>query len=370
MVEGDLKLEIGRADVRDVDLREIGTEIQQQFAEERRFRNAMFKVPRLVRETRPARQREMVAADISELMDADVVRVYDVTESGELTLVPGQNDVGIPTDAQEMELALLGRAATAGKSLLSSRPLLDDDLAELAARCSSGGHVVEVLPIGTAGECHGAFAAHWITKRRPGERHRITFYSYFWHAQSVLASTRELARLERRLVELHQHAYFDKLTGLPSGLALDEQLRAHQETGTLSVLSLDFDGMRDANSAFGYEKGGDVLINAVGRALGEMTQESEFSARQHRGGDEFAVILPGADADTAALRAEQIERQLDELQVPESHRHVYKGASVGHATRQAGEEPGQTLGRAIDAMTERKQMRRSARTQPPAAPAA
>jgi diguanylate cyclase (GGDEF)-like protein len=252
---------------------------------------------------------------------------------------------------------------------LSSHPLLDPQLAGLAARCATQGLVVEVLPISTAGEVHGAFVAHWITKARPGQRHRITFYSYFGLAQSVLASTRELARLERRLEELHQHAYYDKLTGLPSGLALDEQLRAHQHTDTFSVLSLDFDGMREANSAFGYENGGDVLISAVGRALREMTHDPEFPARQHRGGDEFAVILPGADADTAARRAGQIENQLDELSVPDTHRHVYRGASVGHATRHPGEEPGQTLGRAIEAMTVRKQIRRAARTEPDVPPA-
>ncbi len=356
---------MGRADVRVVDLQEIGDEIRQQFAEERRFRNAMLKVPRLVRETNPKRQREMVAADISELTDAEVVRVYDIAESGRLELAPGQDGLSIPSDSQEMELELLARAAAEGKSLVSSHPLLDSDLAELAARCSAQGLVIQVLPISVAGETHGAFAAHWITRERPGERQRITFYSYFGLAQSVLASTRDLALLERRLAELHQHAYFDKLTGLPSGLALDEQLRGHRDTNTISVLSLDFDGMREANSAFGYKKGGDVLINAVGTALGDMTNDPEFAARQHRGGDEFAIILPGADAGAAARRAEQIEYQLDELPVPETHRYVYKGASVGHATRLPGEEPGQTLGRAIEAMTERKRARRVARADTP-----
>jgi diguanylate cyclase (GGDEF)-like protein len=286
-----------------------------------------------------------------------------------LELVVGQDSLSIPVEAQEMERELLARAAEGGRSLLSSHPRLDEDLAELAGRCSARGLVTQVLPISVAGEVHVAFGAHWITKKRPGEQRRISFYSYFGLAQSVLATTQEMDRLERRLAELHQHAYVDQLTGLPGGLALDEHLRGHHDTRALSFLSLDFDGMREANSAFGYEEGGDVLISAVGRALDDMTQDPEFTARQHRGGDEFAVILPGADVRAAAHRAAQIERQLDELAVPESFRHVYRGASVGHATRLPGEEPVQTLGRAIDAMTERKQIRRSARTElstPPA----
>jgi diguanylate cyclase (GGDEF)-like protein len=366
-----IKVPLGRADVPNVDgFREVVDEIQLQLDEERWLRNAMFKVPRLVREGNPARQREIVAADIAELMDAETVRIYEVAESGKLELAAGQDSFSIPADAQQMERELLARAVPAGKSLLSSHPHLDGELAELAARCAAQGLVTEVMPISIDGGTHGAFGAHWLTKQRPGETRRITFYSYFWLAKSVLASTRELERLDRRLAELHHHAYVDQLTGLPSGLALDEQLRGHNDTVTLSVVSLDFDGMREANSAFGYEQGGDVLIRAVGHALGDMTQDPEFPARQHRGGDEFAVILPGADAGDAAQRAAQIERQLDELPVPRSHLHVYKGASVGHATRQPGEEPGQTLGRAIESMTERKRARRIARTEQPTAPAA
>jgi GGDEF domain-containing protein len=127
-------------------------------------------------------------------------------------------------------------------------------------------------------------------------------------------------------------------------------------------MALDFDGMREANAAFSsYEAGGDVLIHAVGQALPRLVGASGFAARLHTAGDEFAVLLPGADADTAGRLATALEASLDALEVPPTHRSVYHGASVGWATRSDGESPGQALGRAIAAMQERKAERRAER---------
>jgi hypothetical protein len=60
------------------------------------------------------------------------------------------------------------------------------------------------------------------------------------------------------------------------------------------------------------------------------------------------------------LRAAEVEHRLDNLAVPGTHRDVYHGASVGHAQRLDGETAGQTLGRAIEAMRERKLDRKAA----------
>jgi diguanylate cyclase (GGDEF)-like protein len=174
------------------------------------------------------------------------------------------------------------------------------------------------------------------------------------------ASVCERARIEAELAELRERAYRDRLTGLPNGLALEDELRVHTNTRPFSVLALDFDGMRDANNLFkSYRRGGDVLIEAVGRALGRLVTDAEFAARQHTAGDEFAVLIPGADAEMASRRADEIERSLDMLDVPPAYQQVYRGASVGHATRRPGETPGQVLGRAIAAMQERKSARRA-----------
>ena len=177
-------------------------------------------------------------------------------------------------------------------------------------------------------------------------------------------SVQELASVESELAELRERAYRDRLTGLPNGFALEEELRAHEDTMPFSVLALDFDGMREANNLFkSYRMGGDVLIEAVSRALRGLVTDGEFAARQHSAGDEFAVLIPGADAEAASRRANDIEASLDILDVPAAYQQVYCGASVGHATRRPGETPGQVLGRAVSAMHERKSARQARRQQ-------
>jgi diguanylate cyclase (GGDEF)-like protein len=341
--------------------RSIAEGVADQLESARAFRGAILQAISVSRVADLAGQRAAIAADIVELIDADAVRIYGATESGELALLPGQDTVAVPADARAMELELASRAPAAHKSLISSHPSLDPALEPLRRRCAAQQLITHVLVVDVDGDLHGAFAAHWISHERPAGARRHAFYYYWDIARVALAACSERERIERRLAELHEHAYVDQLTGLPSGLALDEQLRAHErdKTEPLSILVLDFDGMREANTAFGYEGGGDVLIRAVGQALARLTCAPEFAARLHRGGDEFAVILPGVDGTSAAVRAQQVEAALDALRVPETHQALYHGASVGAATLGPDEGPGQTLGRAIAAMAQRKRVRKA-----------
>jgi GGDEF domain-containing protein len=127
------------------------------------------------------------------------------------------------------------------------------------------------------------------------------------------------------------------------------------------VLVLDFDGMRAANAAFqnDYARGGDVLIVAVARALAEFAAPGDLAARMHTRGDEFCLLMPGCDPQATDARGEALQRLLDELEVPRTHRHVYRGASVGAASRLPTEPLSESLARASVAMHERKRATRS-----------
>ena len=98
----------------------------------------------------------------------------------------------------------------------------------------------------------------------------------------------------------------------------------------------------------------------MGGAIAGFARSGEFAARLHTRGDEFCLLLPGPTA-TTERRAAELEAALDSLEVPETHRHVYRGASVGPAWRRPGETPGQTLGRASERMHARKAERRDER---------
>jgi diguanylate cyclase (GGDEF)-like protein len=312
---------------------------------------------KVLRERDRARLIELVEEDTRYLLAASTVRLIHLDGRTADRLSCSPTDADAPELATEMEQALLARALAEEKSLISTHPDLDPLLAPLAARCRKKRIITHVLLARAYRETHGAFAVHWVGRARPPFEQRAGFYYYWDNAGLALAGVNEREAVRREL-----HA--DPLTGLANERAFDEELARHGATVTLSLLFIDFDGLKEANEHFGnYEEGGDVLIRAVGQALANLVRGGEFPARLHTAGDEFMVLLPGANEEAASRRAEELESELERVDLPSSHRSVYRGASVGSATRKPGETPAQTRGRAIAAMRARKRQRRNERDQ-------
>lgn len=347
------------ADPKSVELRSTREHVQGVMADFGSFRRAMLSALAVLRERDRGRQHRLIVEDLYELLDVDVVRTYEPDGSGGMRLaeISGPELPGIATD---LEVALLAAAIAAGKSLVSTHTGLASDVHPLADRCRTEGIATHVLLARANERTYGAFAVHWIGRDRPAyERRRV--FDYYWDAiRTALATAHERDALETELAQVRERAYTDQLTRLPNRYALEEQFISHEQTDPLSVLAIDFDGMREANTAFGsYAEGGDVLIKAVAAALGTLTAQTEFACRMHTAGDEFAVLLPGADDRQAGCRAREIESALDALEVPATHRHVYSGASVGSATRRVNESASAMLERAVEAMRTRKAQRKT-----------
>ncbi len=295
-----------------------------------------------------------LAVDVAAFLDASTVRVFALQGDGTPALASAVGQRRLPDAAARMEDALLPRAIGRGRSLISNHPRVDRDLVALSVALASSDSVVHALLLRAHQQTHGAVVVHWLGTARPGFERRAGFYSYLENAALAVATALERADLQRT-------AFVDALTGLPNQRALDAALERHAGTDPLGVLVLDFDGMRAANAAFqnDYARGGDVLILAVARALEQLARDGELAARMHTRGDEFCLLLPGSDAAATAQRCAELQRLLTDLEVPETHRHVYRGASVGAACRTPGEPLAETLARASRAMHERKRATRS-----------
>lgn len=86
--------------------------------------------------------------------------------------------------------------------------------------------------------------------------------------------------------------------------ALEKRIEEALRTGrALSVLFLDLDNFREVNRMHGHQAGGRVLIE-VGRILRRYVRGEDTVIRY--GGDEFTVVLPNADTDSAREVAERI----------------------------------------------------------------
>jgi len=329
------------------------------------LRTASIRSHRLLSERNFDRMQELVLQDALELLGASAARFHtlDPVTGWQVTRIDPDRE--IPPLATAMEAELLSRAVAARKSLISSHPLLDAELLPLERACREEGITTHLLLVRAHQRTYGAIGVHWLEKPRPVDFDgRSVFYHYADHAGLAVATAVERERLETELRALEQTAFCDRLTGLPNSAALERELESHADTWPLSVLVVDFDGLRAANHHFGYERGGDLLISTVGHALAELADGHKYPARLHTAGDEFAVLLPGSDEQDAGRVRFQLEARLDTLPVPTHLAEIYQGASVGHATRQPGETAGQVLGRATEAMRARKHERKQRPAKP------
>jgi len=110
-----------------------------------------------------------------------------------------------------------------------------------------------------------------------------------------------------------EQAITDGLTGLKTHRyfmeALDREWRHSTRSGqTFSVIMMDLDGFKQVNDRHGHLEG-DKVLSAVANLLNDRVRQSNVVARY--GGDEFAIILPGARTDQAVTLGERLRTSLE-----------------------------------------------------------
>ena len=123
-------------------------------------------------------------------------------------------------------------------------------------------------------------------------------------------------RVGSRVVQYQQHLEYqtqiDSLTGLFNRRAFERKItdefeRAKRYGHPLSVLILDIDNFKQINDTYGHH-GGDKALVKISETLREKTRRSDFPSRY--GGEEFVLILPESDQESALLAATKIHEEI------------------------------------------------------------
>jgi two-component system cell cycle response regulator len=235
--------------------------------------------------------------------------------------------VTVVTDRESEDVVLRGALDRAGFShrrvfgnrVAAAARLGDADIVVIDAESEAAGRLAAALRAGEAGR-HLPILA--LVDDEGGDAAERLYDLGLADAMARPAAPSVLVARVRRLVERHaglealRDAYSrglnlavtDSLTGLFNRRYLEtyfelQHRRAGPADADFSILAVDIDRFKDINDRFGHAAGDDVLRQVSNRLLASV-RGSDTVARL--GGEEFVVVMPGADGATAATVAERL----------------------------------------------------------------
>jgi diguanylate cyclase (GGDEF)-like protein len=118
-------------------------------------------------------------------------------------------------------------------------------------------------------------------------------------------------------IRARAQARIDDLTGLANSryfhTRLEEEIaRADREGTDLAMVFIDLDRFKEVNDRFGH-LAGSWTLQKVGKLLAQQAPAAALVARY--GGDEFVVILPGADLKRATQTAETLRVTIEDAEL-------------------------------------------------------
>jgi len=154
-----------------------------------------------------------------------------------------------------------------------------------------------------------------------------------------LALEREVEERKVAQARLEARASLDALTGLYNRghlAVLAEELHLSlSEHRSVSAIMFDVDRFKQVNDLYGHLAGDAVLV-AISRELSTNARESDVPCRY--GGDEFVMLLVGANADVAGRAAERLRQRIVQRPIRYGEEQIPVTISAGVASA-ATDEP-------------------------------
>ncbi len=146
----------------------------------------------------------------------------------------------------------------------------------------------------------GSVFACWLSiSRSTDSSGRVTNY---------IANFSDITLQKEAQARIQWLAHFDPLTSLPNRVLLTDRMnqairQVERARQPLALMFLDLDHFKNVNDTLGHRSGDDLLVELAQRLVAAVRDSDTVS---RLGGDEFILLLPGADASTAATIAEHL----------------------------------------------------------------
>lgn len=150
----------------------------------------------------------------------------------------------------------------------------------------------------------------------------------------IVSDISTVKKAKEKLIYLSEH---DTLTGIYNRSSFQMTVNDLQlkQVAPVGIIICDINGLKLINDTLGHHAG-DTMIQTVGRILQTICADRYYPARI--GGDEFAVILPGASQHEMNEFLEIFHREIDE--VNKSNDGLFLSLAIGSSLRHS---PGQNM---------------------------
>lgn len=113
----------------------------------------------------------------------------------------------------------------------------------------------------------------------------------------------------------------------------EELLRSSRDKQDLAILAIDFDLFKQINDRFGHDAG-DYVLQQVSHNLQQHLREYDTLARM--GGEEFTVLLPNTDYQTAFAIADKLRRLVEVHKMRYQQQDILLTVTIGVAATREG----------------------------------
>lgn len=152
------------------------------------------------------------------------------------------------------------------------------------------------------------------------------------HVDGVLINYRDISDRKKREEEIFYLSYHDVMTGLYNRAFFSEECQRLDTKRQLpmSVIMGDVNGLKLVNDAFGHAEGDKLIIESA-EVIKQCCRKEDIAARI--GGDEFCILLPKTNAETASLICDRIYNECKQRGGGSENKPYFLSISLGHSTK-------------------------------------